>query len=239
MVTPTTPPPRINWPLAIGGALLTALIADKLGPWVWLVAGFIALQSWDNATKACQHGVKGAVANRDRCVACIQAIEDSRRQAAESLQRTRERQFTEWRSRVRMPEYLVGMDPREFERLTCTLFRQMGYEVLQTKYTGDGGIDAYLRRGSALTLLQCKRVKGSVGEPVLRDLFGTMHAKNAQAGLVVTTGSVSKKARAWSAGKPIRIIELNELVGLIRSNFDEAAVVPAHFQPIGRPPTLG
>ena len=72
-------------------------------------------------------------------------------------------------------------------------------------------------------------MKDSIGEPVLRDIYGTMLHEGAQGGVVVTTGKVSRQAKKWVADKPIRIIELNELVNLIRTNFSENDVVPDNF----------
>lgn len=97
----------------------------------------------------------------------------------------------------------------------------MGYTVRQTPYVADNGVDGYLEKEGKLSVLQCKRVKGAVGEPVLRDLFGTMHAAGAHEGIVVTTGNVSSPAKAWAHKKPIRIIELHELITHIRIYYGE------------------
>jgi restriction endonuclease Mrr len=123
------------------------------------------------------------------------------------------------------------MDPRQFEELVCNLFRQMGYLVEGTPYVGDGGADGYLYKDGQKTILQCKRVKGSVGEPVLRDLYGTMYGNDAQLGLVVTTGRVSHPAKKWANGKSIRIIELDELRTLLEENFPSSVLVPPDFAP--------
>jgi restriction system protein len=74
-------------------------------------------------------------------------------------------------------------------------------------------------------------VQGSVGEPILRDLFGTMHAEKCDNAIVVTTGKISKQAREWIAEKPIRIIELKELRLLIDKHFVESDIVPRDFDP--------
>jgi restriction system protein len=137
----------------------------------------------------------------------------------------------DWLAKIRLPQYLLMMDPREFEQLVCLLFRRMGYEAEETPYVGDNGIDGFLYKDDDKFVLQCKRVKGSVGEPILRDLFGAMHATRATQAVVVTTGKVSDQARRWAADKPIRIIELVELQNLIETNFDDD-IVPANFVPL-------
>jgi hypothetical protein len=186
----------------------------------------------------CLHGVEGAKQKPESCRLCIaereserrrteqQRVDEQRRQAEEKA-----RKYAEWIKQIRLPEFLRTMPPQDFERLICQLYSRMGYNTELTGCTGDGGIDAYLRKNGQTTILQCKRVKGSVGEPVLRDLYGTMIAEDAGNALVVTTGRVSKQAREWAEDKPIEIIELEMLQSLIREKFSESDVVPEDFSP--------
>ena len=196
-------------------------------------------------TMPCQHGVTGAGQNPTKCPACVredQQRRDAARRQAQAEQERREaeqaQQYAAWVARIRSQEYLQAMDPREFELLVCELFRRLGYEVEATPYGGDNGVDGYLRKNGALSILQCKRVKGSVGEPVLRDLFGTIQHAKATLGIVVTTGQVSKQARRWVQGKPIHIVELAELCRLLAAHFSEDDIVPATFKASGRHDTL-
>ncbi len=187
----------------------------------------------------CSHGVAGALHGFKDCSQCMQdtMVKEriARRKAEEDeaqKKARKERAYREWVAKIRLPEYLRKMHPKEFEDLVCALFEKMGFEVEPTQYSRDGGIDGYLKKdGKLVSILQCKRVKGSVGEPVLRDLFGTMHATGAKEGVVVTTGKVSTQARAWSQDKPIRIYELDELAACIRTHFKEDDVVPTGFAP--------
>ena len=51
--------------------------------------------------------------------------------------------------------------------------------------------------------MQCKHwPAGAVGEPVLRDLYGTLHHVAAQTACVVTTGSTAPAAREWARTSP-------------------------------------
>ncbi len=186
----------------------------------------------------CKHGIIGALHGYKHCDTCkaeqeaqIQLAKKKEAEDAARKQAEKERAYKEWVAKIRLPEYLTKMHPEEFEHLVCGLFNKMGFAVEHTQYTGDGGIDGYLRKNGDLSILQCKRVKGSVGEPILRDLFGTMHATGAKEGVVVTTGRVSQQARQWAVNKPIRIIELDELVSHIRTHYKEDEVVPDQFTP--------
>lgn len=177
-------------------------LAHKYGDWVWVVAilGSIAayrlLTLYATRQRAkkeearlklpCVHGTIGGAADSTKCRLCQQEnqarVEEAQRRRAEEARRrleARQAQFNEWKAQVRTPAYLKTMDPREFENLACVLFSQMGYEVEETPYVGDGGIDGFLKRDGRLSLLQCKRVHGSVGEPILRDLYGNMMSHSA------------------------------------------------------------
>ncbi len=200
---------------------------------------FLQYGKYKAARARCKHGVVGAALNGYKlCIKCQwekEAEEQIARKRAEEEEARRkaekERAYKEWVAKIRLPEYLTKMDPEEFEHLVCDLFRKMGYEVEHTPYSGDGGVDGYLKKNGDLSILQCKRVQGSVGEPILRDLFGTMHAKGAKEGVVVTTGKVSQKARDWASNKPIRILEIGEIVNHIRTHYREDEVVPESFIP--------
>ena len=227
-----------NWPsvvLAILGVLAFLFFLDKYQKYK------NNKQELTRATAPCKHGMPGALHGYSLCSQCQQekeaAAEIARKQKIEDdtrRQAEKERAYKEWVRQIRLPDYLRKMYPAEFEKLVCDLFRQMGYEVEPTPYSGDNGIDGFLKKGSESSVLQCKRVKGSVGEPILRDLYGTMHATGASEGVVVTTGRVSAKARIWAGNKPIRIIELTELVALIRAHYPEDQVVPERFAPISK-----
>lgn len=227
-------------------------LAEKFGAWVWptsilFLAGsfYVATtiqrerKAWEERkqrAKPCSHGTVGAALKPIVCWQCTNEAEQREtakraRAAAELAKRLadRQRKIEEFRASVRAPSYLQQVDPRKFEKIVCLLFQKMGYEVEETPYVADGGIDGFLRRDGQVALLQCKRVQGSVSEPVIRDLWGNIQHHRASEGVVVTTGKVSGPARSWAQGKPIRIIELDELVNLIRQYLTEKAVVPDTF----------
>jgi len=171
----------------------------------------------------CQHGIAYAKHSPDKCAECtavrLQSEETERQQRAlahqrwEKEQARREQEFAE---SLRRKEFLKRMDPLEFERLVCRLYSKMGYEVQTTARTGDEGADGFLMKDGAKYVLQCKRVQNSVGQPILRDLYGTLMHFQCQGGIVVTTGSVSSAAREWAHGKPITIVEIDELQQLLQ-----------------------
>tara|TARA_Y100001938_G_scaffold140187_1_gene208043 strand:- start:111 stop:845 length:735 start_codon:yes stop_codon:yes gene_type:complete len=103
-----------------------------------------------------------------------------------------------WRERLH--KLLIDeMSPDAFERLTQRMLRESGFiHVEVTGRTGDGGIDGKgIARINGLMsfhiAFQCKKYKGSVGAPEIRDFRGATVGR-ADRGLFITTGSFTKAA---------------------------------------------
>jgi Holliday junction DNA helicase RuvB len=109
---------------------------------------------------------------------------------------------------------LRAMPGVEFERFVADLFRRIGYSAELTAATGDHGIDIILRKFGRVIVVQCKQWDGAVGEPVLRDFYGSMVAWRADAGFVVTTSNFTLQAEAFAKGKPIELYDVDSIVGL-------------------------
>ncbi len=100
--------------------------------------------------------------------------------------------------RKKLYHILINMNPYAFERLTQLLLRECGFDdVHVTKKSGDGGIDGTgkLKIGilSFQVAFQCKRYRGVVGSPEIRDFRGSL-TTNIEKGIFITTGSFSKQA---------------------------------------------
>jgi HJR/Mrr/RecB family endonuclease len=91
------------------------------------------------------------------------------------------------------PELLWKFPPRKFEEIVAELLLKQGYEVELTPPSRDGGFDMYAAKkdglGQFLYLVECKRYvpPTKVGVEVVRSLHGTVQARRATAGVVVTT----------------------------------------------------
>jgi len=117
--------------------------------------------------------------------------------------------------KVRTLAQMLALEPDEFEVWIGLLFQLSGYRVKNTQYVADHGIDLEVygngvRRG----LVQCKRYRGTVGEPTIRDLYGTLVHERADYAWLATTGGVSRQAREWANGKPIELWDGQRLVEL-------------------------
>lgn len=101
---------------------------------------------------------------------------------------------------------LQAMSPDEFEDWVAAGFRGLGYGTRVAGAQGDHGVDLVADKSEVLAVVQCKNYKSwSVGEPVLRDLYGAMHDFGASRAFLVTTGRVTRSAAKWAEGKPIEI----------------------------------
>ena len=185
----------------------------------------------------CQHGIIGAKHNIFNCLDCKRIAALQQEEAREKTHKeksekqiSRQKQSEESNSKIRLPEYLKTMDPMAFETLVCDLLRKIGYDVTETPFVGDSGYDGYLRRDGHLYILQCKRTKGSIGEPIIHNLFGSITALGAAGGIIVTTGSVSEKEKKLAADKPLEIIEMKQLIELIKKYYEENDVVPDNYE---------
>lgn len=116
-----------------------------------------------------------------------------------------------WREQI--ADRLFSLDPYAFERLAQRLLRECGFtDVEVTKKSGDGGIDGTgkLRINGIFSFnvaFQCKRYKGQVGAPQIRDFRGSL-TTNVEKGVLITTGTFSREAKAEAVSSGKKLIDL-------------------------------
>lgn len=122
-----------------------------------------------------------------------------------------------WRA-LTLPQ-LQRLNPSEFEAYIARLFARQGYHVLNVRDSKDGGVDVLLTdEQGQQAVVQCKRYRQNVGEPIVRDLYGTMIHTGATHAYLITTAGFSSEAKRWAAGKPITLIDGKQLVELAKSD---------------------
>ena len=115
---------------------------------------------------------------------------------------------------------MYEITPRQFEELVCELFERKGYNVRLTRQTRDGGKDLIVLNNSILGDLmiyaECKRYsqKYPVNVGLVRELYGTIEADKATAGIMVTTSYFSKDARKFreKINGRMHFIDYSELI---------------------------
>jgi restriction system protein len=119
-------------------------------------------------------------------------------------------------------EVLLSLRPDEFEYLVAAVYRRLGYRVIVTQKSCDGGVDIEARRddagGRALLLIQCKRYQDVVRVQTVRELMGVVSRRQANKGVVVATCGFTRSARSEAAANSIieliNFQDLNRLLNL-------------------------
>ena len=129
----------------------------------------------------------------------------------------RQQQERDYFQRINRLEDIQKIDPIQFEKLISALFKKMGYDVLLTKASRDEGIDLIISKNGKKSVVQCKRYSGTVGQPIARDLYGSMVHNRAEDAYLITTGVFSLPAQTWVSGKPIHLVDGKMLVEWIET----------------------
>jgi restriction system protein len=129
---------------------------------------------------------------------------------------------------------IASLNWRAFESLVAEGFRHRGFDVTERGGAGpDGGVDLALARGHERFLVQCKQWRAhQVGVAVVRELYGVMAADHVAGGYVVTSGSFTKDAKKFAAGRNIELIDGKRLSALLRDG--QTAVRPVDSMPAAR-----
>jgi restriction system protein len=118
---------------------------------------------------------------------------------------------------------LAAMDWQEFEHLVRQVFEHEfsgpGSEVHVTQASRDGGVDAIVHdpdpiKGGKI-VIQAKRYTSTVDVGSVRDLYGTVLNEGATKGILVTTSQFGPDARKFATGKPLTLIDGNNLLFLL------------------------
>lgn len=111
---------------------------------------------------------------------------------------------------------LRAMPPFAFEELVVRSLRKHGYRAWHgSRYTGDGGIDGWVRFGHEKHPIQDKRYAGAINPQHVRD-FSRLCQGMGAIGLFVHTGTTEEASR--NAAQFVRIISGKNLMDLVRKN---------------------
>jgi len=113
----------------------------------------------------------------------------------------------------------------DFEDLVEKLIKQLGFITEERNRSADGGID--IRAISekpilkGLYIIQCKRYKKPISEPIIRDLYGVVSSERANKGILITNSNFTKAAEKFAKNKPLELINGNKLVQLLEKYLKE------------------
>jgi hypothetical protein len=122
------------------------------------------------------------------------------------------------------PRILPSLDPRLFEELIGELFRDLGYEIIVTPQSRDGGVDIRAIQkssvGTVLYLIECKRYgpERPVGVDIVRKLYGVVAAEHASCGILATTSYFTADAKEFAKNiqYQLSLRDYNDLTNWLR-----------------------
>lgn len=111
---------------------------------------------------------------------------------------------------------LLEVDPFVLENLVATLFRNMGYEVIETNKSHDGGIDCELYSNDPImggkVIGQVKRYKNNIDIPKLREFESVLRNSDAMKGIFISTSDFSSQCEKFASENNILLINGSKLV---------------------------
>lgn len=119
-------------------------------------------------------------------------------------------------------EKRLSVHPRLFEEAVASVYRDIGYEVLVTSYSKDGGVDVILYGSDGLTVgVQVKRTQNKIKAEQIRSLTGALVLGGFTEGIFVTTSSFQPGARITAAlsgvrGYPVELLDAKRFLGLLQ-----------------------
>jgi restriction endonuclease Mrr len=203
-----------------------------IGALIAAVTIYQKIEAHINKNKPCVHHIKRARQNPALCSQCTADAADRERKLAQEEARRKaelEEQKRQWLEKVRTIAFLQQLHPNEFQLLVWSVFRSLGWTVEETPFGHDGGVDGFIARGSERLVLQCKRYRHDVGEPVVRDLYGTYLHQGATGAVLITTGAISRHAKEFVAGKKFQLYDGKEFLTLLNQAKLTTHLVPDSF----------
>ena len=118
------------------------------------------------------------------------------------------------------PKIMYSFSAREFEKMVCELLEKQGYKVNLTKQTRDGGKDLIILENSLVgqfcIYVECKKYSANnpISVKLVRELYGTIEAEKATAGMLITTSYFTKDAKEFTekAKHRMALRDYNDLV---------------------------
>lgn len=101
------------------------------------------------------------------------------------------------------PTLMYELSPRRFEEFVAEVLDRLGYSVILTPASRDGGKDIYAAKkdhlGSFLYVVECKKYApdNPVGVGLIRQLNGVVQAEQATAGILATTSFFTRDAKEF------------------------------------------
>ncbi|MCB0687712.1 MAG: restriction endonuclease [Saprospiraceae bacterium] len=122
-----------------------------------------------------------------------------------------------------IPLRFQGVDPPEFEDFIAFLFKQNGYELVQTSYSADFGADIIVKKDGLRTAVQVKRYfeLHKVGVSDINQVIGAQQYYQCDQALMITTSSYTPAAKELAVKSGVILWDWERLEKAISDTFFE------------------
>lgn len=104
-----------------------------------------------------------------------------------------------------------AMNGYDFEKFLAELFRTAGYDVEETKLSGDQGADLFAIRFGKKIVIQAKNYSGSVGNFAVQEVIAAKNFYSCDDAMVVTNSYFTKSAIELAGATSVRLVNRLEL----------------------------
>jgi restriction system protein len=113
------------------------------------------------------------------------------------------------------------LHPKLYEDVTGEIFKNLGYGVLVTGYSNDGGIDIILEKEDQQIGVQVKRYKNKIKVCQIRELTGALFLSGIPKGIFITTSDFQNGANklvenSCNRGIPIELINSKRFYDILK-----------------------
>ncbi len=99
----------------------------------------------------------------------------------------------------------------EFERIVAEELERQGYEVKQTKKSGDFGVDIIARKGEGKIAIQVKNTRDPVGVKAVQEVFTGKRYYRCKEAWVVSTSGFTKRAKELARKTRVKLLTWEDL----------------------------
>ena len=103
----------------------------------------------------------------------------------------------------------------EFEDELAKLYKAHNYQVLQTKRTGDEGVDIWLKRDGLTYVVECKHHNKPVGVGAARSILGAMFQHKADGAILASVSGFTSGVQRIAISQPLlQLLNLDQITDM-------------------------
>lgn len=112
-------------------------------------------------------------------------------------------------------EEIDKMDGKTFEEFLGVLFRNLGYKVEVTRYSGDYGADLILQKRRKRIVVQAKRYSNNLGVDAIKEAYTAQKYYKCNSAMVVTNSHYTKQAKKLARGTEVTLWNREKLCNIL------------------------